>query len=239
MDGSCNKCIKYLMFIFNFIFWLSGLALIIIGSYMKTRYGDYLSYGDGYKFLSVSVFVIVLGVIIFILGFLGCCGAIKENYCMITTFAILMSIILILQITAGVLGFVYKGKVETIVENTLKGAVQKYFDDSQPGAKTLLDWAQQKFECCGIKGPGDYKQPSTTSSYYCANSSGVASCYSDNKCGSGVQYGEGCEQSVIDIAKNNMLLCGAFAIAFALIQILGVTFACCLMKSVRNSYETV
>ena len=88
------------------------MALIIIGSIIKAKYGDYLSYGeDGSKFASVSVFIIIVGVIIFVIGFLGCCGSIRENYCMITTFAVLLGIIFILEIVAGALGFAYRKKV--------------------------------------------------------------------------------------------------------------------------------
>ena len=59
----------------------------------------------------MSVFIIIVGVIVFVIGFLGCCGAIKENYCMVTTFAILLGIIFILEIVAGALGFAYRKKV--------------------------------------------------------------------------------------------------------------------------------
>ena len=92
------------------MFQLSGLALIIIGAVIRDKYGDYFSYADN-SFANVPVFLIVVGVIVFCVGFLGCCGAIKENYCMVTTFAVLLGIIFILEIVAGAVGFAYKSKV--------------------------------------------------------------------------------------------------------------------------------
>jgi len=240
MDESGSKCIKYLMFIFNFIFWLSGLALIIIGSIIKAKYGDYLSYGeDGSKFASVSVFIIIVGVIIFVIGFLGCCGSIRENYCMVTTFAILLGIIFILEIVAGALGFAYRKKVEDHISKSLDDAVSKYFTKDQPGAKELLDWAQQEFDCCGRNNGTDYTNPNPGgNSTFCAANGAVASCYSDNTC-DGTLYTKGCEASFVDFVKHNLAVIGAVAIGVAFIQLLGIIFACCLMKSIKDGYEVV
>jgi len=64
---------------------LSGLALIVIGALVKKEYGYFLKVSESSNFASAPVFLIVIGVIVAIVGFLGCCGAIKENYCMVTT----------------------------------------------------------------------------------------------------------------------------------------------------------
>jgi len=225
------------MFIFNFLFWLSGLALIIVGAIIKGKYGDYLSYGDeATKFVSVSVFIIIIGVIVFIIGFLGCCGAYKENYCMVTTFAVLLGIIFIMEIVAGALGFAYRKKVETQVEKALDDAVQKYFEASQPGAKELLDWAQQEFECCGRNNSTEYKSPGGNSTV-CANG-GVPSCYSGDTC-DGTKYTKGCQESFVDFIRHNLAVVGAVAIGVAFIQLLGIIFACCLMKYIKEGYEVV
>jgi len=109
------NCIKYLMFFFNFLFWLSGLILIIIGAIVRDKYGDkFAELSD--QFANAPVLIIVVGVIVFIIGFLGCCGAVKENYCMVTTFAVLLALIFILEIVAGSLGVAYRGKAQTIAE---------------------------------------------------------------------------------------------------------------------------
>lgn len=85
---------------------------MVVGGIVLGRYGDYFSYADS-KFASAPVFLIVVGAIVFVIGFLGCCGAIKENYCMVTTFAVLLAIIFLLEIVAGALGFAYKNKVSS------------------------------------------------------------------------------------------------------------------------------
>lgn len=229
-------CIKYLMFFFNFLFWLSGLALIIIGAIIRANYGDYFSYADS-KFASAPVFIIVVGVVVFIIGFLGCCGAYKENYCMVTTFSVLLGIVFLLEIVAGALGFAYKKKVEAKVDEALDDAIGKYFNDNQPGAKDLIDWVQQKFDCCGKNSSDEFKKPTSGNSTICPNG-GVASCYKGDSC-TGTKYNEGCREKFIDFVKHNLAVIGAVAIGIAFIQLLGIIFACCLMKAIKGDYEVV
>lgn len=212
--------IKYLMFFFNFLFWLSGLALIIIGAVIRDKYGNYFSYADN-SFANVPVFLIVVGVIVFCVGFLGCCGAIKENYCMVTTFAVLLGIIFILEIVAGAVGFAYKSKVEEKATKGLDRAKDKYKEE--PGAKSFLDWAQQKFECCEFN------------KTVCINS-----CHSDKDCkNNSTRYTKDCKDGFTDFVENNLVVIGAVALAIAFVQILGIIFACCLMKAIKGEYEVV
>ena len=63
---------------------LSGITLIVIGAVMKALYATYLDF-LGHQFISVPMLFIVIGIIIFLVAFFGCCGAIRENHCMTTT----------------------------------------------------------------------------------------------------------------------------------------------------------
>ncbi|NWR53053.1 TSN8 protein, partial [Regulus satrapa] len=96
--------------------------------------------------------LIAVGSIIMILGFLGCCGAIKENRCMLLLFFIALLLILILQITGGVLGAVYKSQVEAVFNLTLSEGVDLL--QSTTGEHKEYQEDFQKFErqnkCCGL-----------------------------------------------------------------------------------------
>ena len=58
---------------------------------------DYLNFLDE-SYLNASVLFIVLGVIILVIGFFGCCGACTESPCMMATFATLLAIVVITQV---------------------------------------------------------------------------------------------------------------------------------------------
>lgn len=228
------NCIKYLMFFFNFLFWLSGLILIIIGAIARDKYGD--EFADlSQQFANAPVLIIVVGVIVFVVGFLGCCGAVKENYCMVTTFAVLLALIFILEIVAGALGVAYRNKVQGIAEKQVKKEVENY---NANGESLLLNWAQQKLECCGRLGPKDYDGHASNSTDFCAAGKGVTFCHVGKKC-DGKLYEDGCQDKLVKFVKENMLLIGGVALGIAFIQLLGIVFACLLMKAIKGEYEVV
>lgn len=63
---------------------LCGLALIIVGVLAKTTIAN----TPGIKEVASTgspIVVIVVGAVVFFIAFFGCCGAWKDNYCMVTT----------------------------------------------------------------------------------------------------------------------------------------------------------
>lgn len=222
------------MFFFNFLFWLSGLILIIIGAIVRDKYGDkFAELSD--QFANAPVLIIVVGVIVFVIGFLGCCGAVKENYCMVTTFAVLLALIFILEIVAGSLGIAYRGKVQKIAEEQVTKEVNNY---NKNGESLLLQWAQHKLKCCGRVGPADYNAYNSTTKDYCGKDKGVKTCHENKDC-TGKLYGEGCQDKLVTFVKENMILIGGVALGIAFIQLLGIVFACLLMKAIKGEYEVV
>lgn len=68
----------------NAWFQITGIILIAIGATIHAAYSDYPHFLDD-KFLSVPSLLIAIGSIIFFIAFFGCCGAVRENYCMVLT----------------------------------------------------------------------------------------------------------------------------------------------------------
>lgn len=250
MEGKMNV-VKYLMFFFNALFWLSGLALIIVGAIVKSKYGQYLTFADS-KYADAAIFLICVGVIVFIIAFLGCCGAIKEHYCMVTTFAVFMVIIFVLEIVAGVLGLVYKTKVTAVADKALKKGLEKY--GKEEGANVFFDWLQQEFKCCGIDGQKDWKPKASSNATVApvgnATVAPVASgvpkscCIKDHTKPNCVKvsanlYTAGCKKKFEDFVKAKLVLIGAIALGIAFLQILGIIFACVMMIEIRGQYEVV
>ena len=207
--------IKYLLFSFNLLFWLSGLALIVIGAFLKVQYGDYLTFADN-DYADAALFLIAVGVIVFVIAFLGCCGAIRENYCMITTFAVLLIIIFVLEITAGALGFAYRKKVEGIVEEALDRGLRTGNYHREKGTEKFYDWMQTEFRCCGNNGRSDW------------------GLFVPDSCKT---YVVGCKHKVENFVQKNLALIGGVGLGFALVQVLGIAFACCLMRKMRGEFD--
>merc|ERR1712168_895411 len=119
------KCIKYTLFLFNLLFTLSGLFLIVTGGVVQGAYSQYLDFlGD--QFFSTPVFLVIVGCIIFFVAFFGCCGAIKENHCMTFAFAILLGIIFLMEVGAGIAAYRLKSEVKHLLEKNMEAGMQNY-----------------------------------------------------------------------------------------------------------------
>uniref|UniRef100_A0A8C0BUI0 Tetraspanin 8 n=1 Tax=Buteo japonicus TaxID=224669 RepID=A0A8C0BUI0_9AVES len=141
-----SSCMKYSMFVFNFLFWVSKLVFKLL---LELNI-------DSSLFAGVDL-LIAVGSIIMVLGFLGCCGAIKESRCMLLLFFIGLLLILILQVTGGILGAVYRSQeispllfLSAPLLTPLEVQITTFFLMSP-----FLPFLQN--ECCGLlNGPADW-----------------------------------------------------------------------------------
>lgn len=70
-----------------FYLQLTGIIILAIGATVQGIYHGY-SHFLTEQFFSVPSLLIAIGALIFFIAFFGCCGAFKENYCMIITVSI-------------------------------------------------------------------------------------------------------------------------------------------------------
>lgn len=218
--GSCYTCIRYLMFAFNFLFWLLGCAILGVGIWVLVdkNFSKYVDNSDHFNMLYTGAYVfIAIGVIMMVVGFLGCCGAIRENQCMLGTFFALLFIIFGILIAAGVWAVVAKDDLKETVNKALKEGVDGYFDKQSPERK-FMDIVQTDFECCGATlGVADYP---------------VNQIYLVETCQDFVQP---CNNKLFQFVKENLLIIAGVAIGIAVILILGMIFSMILCCALRDA----
>ncbi|XP_013405080.1 CD63 antigen-like isoform X1 [Lingula anatina] len=241
------SCVKYLLFAFNLLFFLCGLGLIIAGAVVLTSFSEYAQFlGEG-PFGSAATYVIIVGVIILIVAFFGCFGAIKENYCMVMTFAALLIIIFIFELAAGIAGFVLKDQVVDVI----KTSASKILDEAGTGNTadiTIFNTIEKDFKCCGVNGFGDWENKTnklggdgcciSLDSSLNNNRTGCYEYYL-NKGDTGKLRNDGCVKAVQEWAERYIYIIGAVGIAWAFIEIMGIVFACCLGRAVKKEHEVV
>ena len=105
--GCCDTMLRYIVFLINFVFFLASVALIAIGAYINFHMKKYLDFLDS-QYLNTSIVLIIIGAIILIVAFFGCCGACTENACMMYTYGTLMALILISLIGVAITIVVFK-----------------------------------------------------------------------------------------------------------------------------------
>ncbi|XP_009084975.2 tetraspanin-8 [Serinus canaria] len=230
-----SKCLKYSMFIFNFLFWVCGCIILGFSIWMRVRSGQQ---GIDSSMLGGVNLLIAVGAIIMILGFLGCCGAVKESRCMLMLFFIALLLILILQVTAGVLGAVYKPQVEELFNSTLNegvsalqsttGEYQEYQEEFQKLQKT--------YQCCGLQnGPEDWGQNFDKHKDICQ-------CEVENPSSSDLCtykkgryiYKKSCGEVIMKQIKDNLVIVMGIAFGLAVVEILGLVFSMTLYCQIGN-----
>ncbi|XP_064600545.1 CD9 antigen-like [Liolophura sinensis] len=218
--GGCYSCIKYLMFAFNFLFWLIGCALLGLGIWIRVdpNFEKYVNSQDQFNMLYTAAYILIaVGIIIMVIGFLGCCGAIRENTCMLGGFFVCLFIIFAVLLGFGIWAVVSKDTLRANIEDTLVSWVNKYRDD--PAARNVMDNIQRDFDCCGAKrGRRDY--PSDLEPESCKKQF----------------YEEPCADSFFKWVSDHMLIIAGVAIGIAIVLILGMVFSmvlCCAIKEVN------
>ncbi|XP_037503916.1 23 kDa integral membrane protein [Rhipicephalus sanguineus] len=224
VNSSKMGFVKYLLFAFNAIFVLCGIALIAVGAVVLTALSPQKPFYEGY--LGAPVAIVVLGVFVFVLAFLGCCGAIRENYHMIMAFSVLLTIILICELGAAIAAYAYRSKIESAIRSEATKSIERYHNDTD--VERLWDDIQSSLHCCGANSTADYgeKLPS--------------SCCPDkpDDCTAQKAYHKNCIDVLLEKFNEKIVYVGVTGIIICFIEVVGIVFGCCLAKAIRK-YEVV
>ncbi|XP_071895060.1 tetraspanin-4 isoform X3 [Anas platyrhynchos] len=223
MAHNCLQCIKYLMFVFNLLFWLGGCGILGVGIWLAVTQGNFATLSSSFPSLSAANLLIVTGTFVMIIGFVGCIGAIKENKCLLLSFFIMLLIIFLLELTVVILFFVYTDKIDKYAQRDLKKGLHLYGTDGNIGLTNAWSIIQTDFRCCGVSNYTDWFEVYNTTRV-------PDSCcleFSEN-CGlhsPGTWWKAPCYETVKIWLQENLLAVGIFGLCTALVQILGLTFA--------------
>ncbi|XP_022083632.1 tetraspanin-9-like [Acanthaster planci] len=223
----CAKVIKYLVFVFNLLFFLSGCAILALGIVLHVREGGYATLLPSLPFLNAANVCIAAGIIVLVVAFLGCCGAIKENACLLLLFFMFLLLIFILEIVAGIVGFVYRNQIQERVTADLKDGLEKYNTSGEEGLTDGWNRLQQKLGCCGVNSSSDWGN-SVPDSCCVTFSDGCAAQPSPDI------YQKGCLDKLIRQLEESIYYIAAGGIVIGLFQILGMVFAMVLYCNIKR-----
>lgn len=222
--GCATGVVKYFVFLANLVFALIGLALIVVGILFKLNITEVTRViPDNFKI--APILSIIIGTIIFVTAFLGCCGAVKESPCMLTTYAIILLTIFIVQVAIGIYAFL-QIKNENQLRTSITVNLDKTFRDSSHGAVEARDATQRWLHCCGVNAPDEYLVI-------------PASCCAHESCPSinNPVFNEGCAPELYKFLVSKSQLIAGVAIGVAAAEVLGAIFGLCLSSSIRNHYR--
>ncbi|XP_048727193.1 tetraspanin-4 isoform X2 [Ostrea edulis] len=184
-----------------------------------------------YSFLTAASLVIIAGTITLVIGFVGCCGAIAENKCMMVVYFIFVLIIFGLEVAATALILSYQNDIKTAIKEEMLYSLEYSSDSSvhsqkREGIVRLIDTIQTDLQCCGVNNYTDWygvgDQSKQVRSSCCVDP--FPGC---EKSQSFLWRPKGCMEEIEYLFSKNMHYIGIAGLCVAVVQIL--MMAACIM----------
>jgi hypothetical protein len=240
------KIIKWLFIIFNAFFALCGLVLIGFGGYLVGS-DQALNFLFGNGVVGGGALFIICGIVTFGLAALGVVGALFQLRPLLVVFGICLSVIVVVEIIAAILGFAFHSQLSGQVAQTFLRAMNDVLADS--ATATAVYNFQESFQCCGANSPDDWRTTPffTTYSMYpgsCCNTSNISPPPpTGGLCNPNATRSVGCISELQRLVTENVGVAaglGVIGLLFGLMEILGIvlSFGLCFCIH-RNKLQVV
>ncbi|KAM9860927.1 tetraspanin-18B-like [Aulostomus maculatus] len=246
MEGDCLSCMKYLMFIFNFFIFLGGSFLLAVSVWVLVDPMGFREIVVANPLVFTGVYVILaLGALLFLLGFLGCCGAIRENKCLLLFFFMLILFIFLAELAAAILAFLFR---EHLTRDYFTRELKRHYQghNSTDVFSTTWNAIMATFDCCGVSGHEDFEDslyrllnPSKMVPEACCQRTsypGHMEHISLEQCVTGslsFRNNKGCYSAMMDYFETYIYTAGALAIIVLTIELFAMVFAMCLFRGIQ------
>lgn len=154
--SECYGSVKYALIFINLIFWVVGLASVGLAVWMLTDQTFLMSLSQEQHNFSAGLYILLAaGILMLIVAFLGCYGAIRSSQCMLVTFFSCLLVVIVAQIAAGAWLYANSNSLEELVKSALINTVKNKYSVEESYTQAV-DSFQSDLGCCGATGPSDW-----------------------------------------------------------------------------------
>ncbi|KAL4647931.1 tetraspanin-1-like isoform X1 [Arapaima gigas] len=246
----CSNFLRFTMIVFNFIIFLAGAAILGVGIWVKVDSESLMNVLEMVEnapeelnqIFSVGYVLIAVGAVLVLMGFLGCCGAIKESPCMLLTFFVIVLLVFIAEVAGAIMLFVFKPLVEELINKLGTQVVESFKKDYGKNEDLTGLWnsTMSGLHCCGFYNYTDF----TASPFnYMTGGNYPDTCCQSSPCTTEEaekddlllcdcreltqthlpsQRVTGCYPKLVNLLENNAALVGGVAIGIAAFEISGL-----------------
>ncbi|XP_053164544.1 tetraspanin-7 [Hemicordylus capensis] len=236
-------CLKTLLIIYSFVFWITGVILLAVGVWGKLTLGTYISL-IAENSTNAPYVLIGTGTTIIVFGLFGCFATCRGSPWMLKLYAMFLSLVFLAELVAGISGFVFRHEIKDTFLRTYTEAIQNYNGNDEKSR--AVDDVQQSLSCCGIQNYTNW----STSTYYTEHGIPPSCCINASDCNPSELYNmttaaakvnqKGCYDLVTSFMETNMGIIAGVAFGIAFSQLIGMLLACCLSRFITaNQYEMV
>jgi len=241
---SCGvQCSRTILLALNVLFMLFGCALMGLGVYMKvnknfiaiiTAHTSTEKF-EGATMQALIVIMITVGVFTLLLSTFGCLGAVCKNRCLLYIYAVILSILIILELTAFVLVLAYRNRLWRSYNDDLLDIFRSGYSKNQTDVIAAIETLESTFKCCGVESFADYNQWGCRVGISTWGCKLPSSCYRSHMSGQGDFYREGCANTIAIWLWNELpIIAGVLAVVL-LTEIFGVICAIALGVAINHS----
>ncbi|XP_051498499.1 tetraspanin-36-like [Apus apus] len=221
---------KSVLLLLSLAFWAAAAGLTYVGAYVINTYRSYDNFLQDKYALLPAVIILAIAVVMFIIGLIGWCSTFRESRLGLGLFLAIILIIFIAEVSAFVLGFVYREKVKTDVQVTMRSVFEKY--DGKSAESTVMDYLQEQLHCCGVKNYSDW----TTTQWFNAtgnNSVPLSCCRQEMNCTGRLDqpqelYTRGCADELESGLQSVISYAMLVILGFAIVKFFGMLSVCVL-----------
>ncbi|KRY20084.1 Uncharacterized protein T12_888, partial [Trichinella patagoniensis] len=142
--SSCMNILRWIVFIMNFLFWkdlsenvkLAGMAVLVVSIWLlldRDVAQHMIELDARLQEFYVTVYILLaVGIVMSLLGFMGCCGALRKSKCLLIA-------------------------VKQYIEKSMYETVLSHYGRNNPYTETF-DTIQRGLKCCGVKSYTDWLQ---------------------------------------------------------------------------------
>ncbi|XP_030646463.1 tetraspanin-1-like [Chanos chanos] len=223
----CFGFLKMMMFIFNGIIFMAGAGILAVGIWVKVDSGSILQLLQSLKgvdgleqLLNVGYLLIAVGALLLLLGFLGCCGAVKESRCMLLLFFVIILILFIAEVAGAIVILVFRGVVDQLIAKLGTAAVKNIQKEYGKSADITGLWnaTMDVLKCCGFYNFTDF----TDSPFFENNNLYPSPCCTSGLCDYSNAHNStvsGCFPKVVKLMDENSILIIGVAFGIAVLEL--------------------
>ena len=157
--------LKLILVVPNVVTFLIGCAMTVFSSiaiaslYKYEDEKNLRDYDDAYQFVRGGAALgLTAGLLTSIVSILALCGALADSRPLLIAYSVIMSLVLVFEIVAAVLGFIFINEIKSNFEDYLEKDLDswKYPDRTNRNDSNFLIELQNRIDCCGVKSPADW-----------------------------------------------------------------------------------
>nr|XP_020473446.1 CD63 antigen-like [Monopterus albus] len=154
-------------------------------------------------------------------------------------FAIFLVLAIIIDLAALIAGYVFRNEVSSVVDNSLAAMMSGYKNNTE--LRTAVDKLQQDVQCCGVNSTAywtNYKpNKNSVPDSCCVNV--TKDCGLNNMKNPVKVHQLGCQPAVEALLRKQIQWVIIAALVIAFLKVVGIVFACMLIRGIRSGYTVM